>query len=70
MLIPDSYELPTPPMFERNWPVDNVIRSYFGLHQDLNHTGGVAFKRQLYQSMAAQTLFIKSEIGGWKSTNV
>ena len=47
-------------MFERNWPVDNVIKSYFGLHQDLNATGEVAFKKQLYQSMIAQSLFIKA----------
>jgi hypothetical protein len=70
MLIPDSYGLHTPSMFERNWPVDNVIRSYFGLHQDLNQTGEVAFKRRFYQLMIAQALFIKSEIDGWRSINV
>ena len=40
------------------------------MHQDLNATGTVAFKKQLYQSMIAQALFIKSEIDGWRSSNV
>ena len=40
------------------------------MHQDLNATGIVAFKKQLYQSMIAQALFIKSEIDGWRSSNV
>lgn len=30
----------------------------------------VAFKRQLYQSMIGQLLFLKTEIESWRSSNV
>ncbi len=60
--------LHTPPMFERNWPVDNVIQSYFGW-QPLNNTGPAAFQRQLYQSMLGQALYIKTQVEGLRATN-
>jgi hypothetical protein len=66
MLHEADYGLHTQPMFERNWPVDNVIKSYFGMQQELNATGEAAFKKQLYQSMIGQSLFIKAEIEGWR----
>lgn len=70
MFNEQNYGIHSPPMYERNWNPDNVILSYFGMHQDLNATGIVAFKKQLYQSMISQGLFIKSEIDGWRSSNV
>jgi hypothetical protein len=33
-------------------------------------SGEVAFKRQLYQSMVGQALFLKTEIEGWRAQNV
>jgi hypothetical protein len=53
----------------RNWPVDIVIQGYFGLQQDLNATGESAFKRQLYQSLLGQALYLKAEIESWRATN-
>ena len=60
--------LHTPPMYERNWPVDNIIQSYFGW-QNLNATGSVPFKKQLYQSMLSQALNIKQQVEELRSTN-
>jgi hypothetical protein len=61
----DQWSLHSPASYYRNWPVDNVIESYFG-PQDLGATGEAAFKKQLYQSMIGQALFLKTEIEGWR----
>jgi hypothetical protein len=52
-LPPEEWGLHTAGVYYRNWPVDNVVTSYFG-DQNLNLTGEVPFKRQLYQSMLGQ----------------
>lgn len=46
----DQWSVHSSAAFYRNWPVDNVILSYFGgdIH-DLDAHGETAFKRQLYQ---------------------
>merc|ERR1719230_691332 len=56
----------------RNWNPANVISTFFGEDAVLgmNQTGEVAFKRQLYQSMIGQMLFLKTEIEAWRSQNV
>jgi hypothetical protein len=65
----DQWSLHSAASYYRNWPVDNVIVSYFG-PQDLSSTGEAALKKQLYQSMIGQGLFMKTEIEGWRSSNV
>jgi predicted amidohydrolase len=56
----------------RNWNVSSVISTFFGdgAASDMQQSGEVAFKRQLYQSMLGQLLFLKTEIESWRSTNV
>merc|ERR1719491_232410 len=66
----DRWSLHSASSYYRNWPVDNVIKSYFGERQDLNDAGEIAFKRQLYQSMLGQALFMKTEIEEWRSGNI
>ena len=70
LLAESEWGLHTAAMYEHNWPADNVIRSYWGDQQNLNATGAVAFKRQLYQSMVGQALFISAEVIGWRSSNL
>jgi hypothetical protein len=41
-----------------------------GAASAMSESGEVAFKRQLYQSMVGQLLFLKTEIEGWRSQNV
>lgn len=59
------------PMAQRNYPGDNFIQAYWpGVTQEsLNATGEVAFKRQLWQVMLAQALYIKSDIETRRSDN-
>eukprot|EP00045_Choanoeca_perplexa_P014478 m.170416 g.170416 ORF g.170416 m.170416 type:complete len:997 (-) comp16688_c0_seq4:1727-4717(-) len=56
-------------MAQRNYPCDNVIYAYFGLHQDLNVVGEAAFKKQLYQCMIGQALEIKSNVETRRASN-
>ena len=59
------------PSVARN--ASNVIDFAFGaaaVYPGMAQSGEVAFKRQLYQSMIGQLLFLKSEIEGWRSANV
>jgi len=67
----DQWSVHSNASFYRNWPVDNVILSYFGgdIH-DLDAHGETEFKKQMYQSMIGQLLFLKATIEGWRSTNV
>ena len=48
----------SPAAKQRNWNVSNIIEGFFGLPAAaaMHETGEVAFKRQLYQSLIAQTL--------------
>eukprot|EP00040_Diaphanoeca_grandis_P031996 m.192725 g.192725 ORF g.192725 m.192725 type:complete len:1196 (-) comp32480_c0_seq1:201-3788(-) len=64
----DQWSLHSDSSYFRNWPVDTVITGFFG-PQELNKTGEFAFKKQLYQSMLGQALFLKTEIETWRSTN-
>ena len=50
----------------------NVISTFFGTGaaESMSESGAMAFKRQLYQSMVGQLLFLKTEIEGWRSQNV
>ena len=36
----------------------------------MHETGEEAFKRQLYQSLISQTLYLKTMIQAWRSTNI
>lgn len=69
LIPPSEWGLHSNIMFEHNWPADNIIQSYWG-PQNLNATGESAFKRQLYQSMVGQALFISAEVQGWRSSNL
>ena len=42
----DQWSLSSDAAYYRNWPVDLVIRSYFG-EQEFNATGEKAFKKQV-----------------------
>merc|ERR1711988_1807285 len=54
----------------RNYPCDNSIYVYFGQSgQDLNATGELNFKKQLYQCMIGQALEIKQTIETRMSQN-
>eukprot|EP01126_Amoeba_proteus_P030934 TRINITY_DN3046_c0_g2_i4.p1 TRINITY_DN3046_c0_g2~~TRINITY_DN3046_c0_g2_i4.p1 ORF type:complete len:906 (+),score=164.89 TRINITY_DN3046_c0_g2_i4:153-2870(+) len=64
----EDWGLRTPPMQQRNYPCDNIIDVYWG-KKDLNETGELAFKRQLYQCLIGQALVLKSDIEVRKSTN-
>ena len=69
----DQWSLHSPAAYYRNWPVDNVIQSFFGEQatgKTLDEVGEEAFKRSLYQSLIGQMLLMKGEIEGWRSTNV
>jgi len=57
------------PMSQRNYPCDNIIYVYWGT-QNLNLTGEVAFKKQLFQCILGQALLIKSNIEGKRSGNI
>jgi hypothetical protein len=57
----DQWSLGSDVAYYRNWPVDLVIRSYFG-EQDFNATGTKPFQRQLYQSMLGQALNHKTTV--------
>ena len=65
----DQWSLSSDAAYYRNWPVNLVIRSYFG-DQDFNASGEVAFKKQLYQSMLGQALNHKTTIESWRASNV
>ena len=69
---PDQWGMLTPGGKNRNWNPANVISTFFGTGaaSAMSESGEVAFKRQLYQSMVGQLLFLKTEIEGWRSQNV
>eukprot|EP01052_Picozoa_sp_SAG31_P017367 SAG31_NODE_1185_length_9494_cov_5.602980_4_plen_268_part_00 len=56
----------------RNWNPSNVITKFFGTGaaNGMRDIGSTPFKRQLYQSMVGQLLFLKTEIEAWRSTNL
>ena len=54
----DQWSVRSDSAYYRNWPVDNVIDSFFG-PQNLTLTGEKPFQRQLYQSLIGQMLYLK-----------
>ena len=48
--------------------IDTLVAT--GAADAMSESGEVAFKRQLYQSMVGQLLFLKTEMEGWRSQNV
>jgi len=58
-------------MAQRNYPCDNLINVYFGVHPDeyFNMTGESVFKQQLYQCMLSQALHVKADIETQRSRN-
>eukprot|EP01052_Picozoa_sp_SAG31_P012493 SAG31_NODE_732_length_12494_cov_3.395482_7_plen_328_part_00 len=59
----------TNPMSERNYPCDSIIAVYFGEQQDFNSTGAEVFKKQLWQCMLGQALFMKQSIEARRASN-
>eukprot|EP01052_Picozoa_sp_SAG31_P009850 SAG31_NODE_527_length_14452_cov_4.274925_4_plen_1132_part_00 len=57
---------------KRNWNVANVIGPFFGANATaaMRDSGEQAFKRQLYQSMISQVLYLKTQIESWRSQNI
>jgi hypothetical protein len=55
-------------MAQRNYPCDNLIYVYFG-YQNLNVTGEMPFKKQLFECMIAQALNVKQDIESRMGTN-
>jgi hypothetical protein len=64
-----SYLQGTNPMAERNYPCDDLIIGVWGKAAGaaLDEVGELAFKRQLFQCMLAQALFMKGDIEGRRS---
>jgi beta-mannosidase len=56
------------PMAQRNYPCDNLIFVYFGA-QDFNATHTLAFQKQLWQCMMAQSLVMKTTIEKMRTEN-
>ena len=71
-MSPDQWGMQTPVGSQRNWSPENIINVFFGpaAAAGMAKSGEAAFKRQLYQSLVGQALFLKTEIEGWRSQNV
>ena len=67
-----QWSMASPSAAQRSWNVANVIEPFFGANATarLAEYGEVAFKRQLYQSMISQMLFLKTEMEAWRSSNI
>eukprot|EP01088_Endostelium_zonatum_P001319 TRINITY_DN11638_c0_g1_i1.p1 TRINITY_DN11638_c0_g1~~TRINITY_DN11638_c0_g1_i1.p1 ORF type:complete len:932 (+),score=184.72 TRINITY_DN11638_c0_g1_i1:367-2796(+) len=57
-----NWGLHAKPLYQRNYPCDNIIKVYFGINQNLDPIGKEAFAKQLYQCMIGQMLELKSDI--------
>eukprot|EP00040_Diaphanoeca_grandis_P024326 m.133582 g.133582 ORF g.133582 m.133582 type:complete len:1057 (-) comp29683_c0_seq3:38-3208(-) len=68
----DQWSMSSTGAKNRNWNASNVINAFFGNQSAINmgRFGESAFKKQLYQSMIGQALFLKTEIESWRSQNV
>lgn len=68
----DQLGMLTPAGQHRNWNPSNIIKVFFGpaAAAAMSDSGEAAFKKQLYQSMIGQALFLKTEIEGWRAQNV
>jgi len=67
-LSPDHWSLHSAPMYQRNYPCDNIIDVYWGT-QDLSPVGEAAFKKQLYQCLLGQAFEMKSDIEARRASN-
>ena len=56
-------------MAERNYPCDSHIRAYFGDVVHLDDVGDLAFRQQLYYCTVATTIWLKSAIEEFRSSN-
>ena len=68
----DQWSMSSPGALNRNWNASNIIAVFFGPEAsvEMGRYGEAAFKKQLYQSMVGQALFLKTEIEAWRSQNV
>ena len=58
------------PMAERNYPCDSIINTYFGKDpKTFDEVGELVFKKQLWQCMIGQALWMKSYIESQRSKN-
>jgi len=64
-----NWGLHAKPLYQRNYPCDNLIKVYFGVNQDLSPVGEAAFRKQMYQCGIAQLLELKSDIEVRRSGN-
>jgi len=67
-LAPEDWSLHSGPMFQRNYPCDNIIDVYWGT-QDLTPVGEAPFKKQLFQCLSGQALVLKSDIESRRASN-
>eukprot|EP01046_Picozoa_sp_COSAG06_P036851 COSAG06_NODE_4105_length_4571_cov_3.031977_2_plen_290_part_00 len=68
----DQWSLLSQSAKNRNWSPANVIFRFFGAAAAaaMTESGEQPFKRQLYQSMIGQALFLKTEVEAWRSQNL
>ena len=71
-LPPSQWSMDSPAARYRDWNVSRVVQAFFGEQAvvDMEQTGEESFKRQIYRSLIAQVLFLKTEIEGWRAQNV
>ena len=69
---PDQWSMLSPGAKDRNWNPSNIIAKFFGTAaaDAMAESGEVPFKRQIYQSLVGQALFLKTEIEGWRANNL
>ena len=68
----DQWSMSSAAAAKRNWNVANVIGPFFGTNATaaMRDSGEQAFKRQLYQSMISQVLYLKTQIESRRSQNI
>jgi hypothetical protein len=69
---PEHWGVHTAPWRFRSHSTDSMAVSYFGEEaaEVLDRVGELPLQASLYMSMLAQSLFYKSQIEGWRSTNL
>ena len=69
----DQWSLGSAASKQRNWNVSVIIDAFFGRPAAValkHEVGEVPFKRQLYQSLIAQQLYLKTMIEAWRTSNM
>ena len=68
----DQWSLDSAAAKYRNWNVSIIVSAFFGRPAEvaMHEVGELPFKRQLYQSLIAQQLYLKTMIEAWRTTNM